>query len=159
MRIDKRIKLLIAASKAHFVGIVAAVMCVALTGCYYDIDNQGYPRTVKVSADGGEMTIRGDISYTFRIYNTEGDCSYPFEQAIYPDWYDPCDPLAPELQPEDVVYVYDNSLDWLEVLSCDPLVIRFAPNDEGKKRKLYLDGLDDWTFGAVPSITVIQPAR
>lgn len=135
--------------------LILLIIVPMMSSCYFDIDNYGYPRNLKVSAEGGEMVINGDTPYNFEIYDKWGNHSYGSTDIGYvtnPD-YDPSDPESEEII---VVEIYDNRLDWLEIVSTEPLTIKVEKNTTGHSRKLFLIGTDFWDFGDRPEITITQ---
>lgn len=131
-------------------------MLASLSGCYFDIDNCGFPRSITLDARGGAYVIHGDGDHYYIIYNAEGESSYPYIRYEYPEDYDPDNP-DPD-NPVTITAVYDNHLDWLRIISDNPLIIKYEPNTTGKKRTLWIDnddngfGFGDYSF----SITITQ---
>lgn len=126
----------------------------ALTGCYFDIDNCGYPRELRVSADGGTYTLSGDENLYFDITDGRGNFGHTYWEYDNDDMPGECD------DDDDTgcgsIHYGGSILDWLTVTDTEPAVLIVEPNKTGKERRLYLHG-NRWVYMLRDAtITVIQ---
>jgi len=117
------------------------VVLIALAAC--NLDNSGYPKKVRFSADGGTTWISGEYSAT-----SPEIISHSGKTLATPEYRE-----RKGDEEDDTFYV---SYDWLTVkggMHDNVMMLTAQPNTTGQRRKLRLTGMD---FDEVYEIMVTQ---